>query len=150
MRAPVYPTKFKVRSVVIVFWLFLVALLTGCASRTGLVITRRDAKFALGANSTTCLATHAAPRDSELTLQRHLLIALRNCGFTLVSHEQADFTLTFWLDDSCETDKKVVYYQIGNWSDMQPLPISRTYRAPGQVVYPASPIVGQRIVDSDY
>lgn len=144
------PTKFKLHSVMAAFWLFLAVLFTGCASRTAYVITRRDAKYDLTANSKICLAPHAQPRDSELTLQRDLLIALPDHGITLVPHDQADFTLTYWLDDSWETGKKVVYYQNGAWSDFYPTANPMAYHAPGTVVYQENSFLGQRVVDSPH
>lgn len=128
------------RSVMVALWISLVVLFTGCASRTAYVITRRDAKFDLNANSKICLAPHAQPRNPELTLQRDLLSALQDHGFSLVPHDQAEFTLTYWLDDSWEAGKKVVYYQNGAWSDWHPMA--------NPTPYPS--LLSQRIVDSHF
>jgi hypothetical protein len=134
----------------------LVVLLTGCTSRTAYVIARRDASFDLNANSKICLAPHAQPRSSELTLQRDLLTALQDHGISLVPHDQADFTLTYWLDDSWKPGKKVVYYQNGAWSERHPMANPSFYQARGVIgtrspmIYVESSPTSQRVIDAPF
>lgn len=132
--------------------LTLTGLMTGCASRTALVIARSDAQFNLSATNKISLAAHAQPRESELALQQALLTALQEHGIELVSPAQADFTLAYWLDDSWKPGKKVIYYYNGGWQNTYPMaqPTFISAGPQGQVMYENQHPIRQRVVDSPY
>lgn len=132
--------------------LTLTGLITGCASRTALVIARRDAQFNLSAASKISLAAHAHPRESELALQQTLITALHERGIEIVPPAQADFTLAYWLDDSWKPGKKVVYYYDGGWQNTYPMAQPTfMYAGPqGQMLYEDQRPIRQRVVDSPY
>ena len=126
-----------------------VVVLTGCSSPTAYVIARRDARFNLSNASKITLAEHTHPRQSVELLKRDLVAALSERGITLVPLEQAEFTLTYWLDDSWKPGKKFEYE--GNPKMIYPRAIvvlpPRGFGGPSTVIYNESVIAAPRVVD---
>lgn len=145
-------TRFARRIACSALWLALLGLGNGCASHTTLVIARCDARFNLSAPHKIALAPHAQPRASELALQRALVAALQERGMAIVPPAEAEFTLTYWLDDSWKTGKKVVYYYDGDWSDTHPMaqPGAVFMGSQGNLFYEDQRPIRQRVVDSPY
>lgn len=149
------PKRIRLRLTVVLLWILLTIVFTGCASRTAYVVARLDPQFQISAKNKICLANHAQPRESELTLQRDLESALQEYGITLVPPDQAEFTLTYWLDDSWKTGKKIEYYYNGAWQDSDPMAHDPGLSAPGIGKYDAPMYqeftsVPKRVVDSPY
>ncbi|NOS72335.1 MAG: hypothetical protein HOP33_20725 [Verrucomicrobia bacterium] len=129
-----------------------VVVLTGCSSPNAYVIARRDARFNLSNASKIALGEHSHPREAEETLKRDLLAALTERGIALVPPEQAEFTLTYWLDDSWKPGKKFEYE--GNPSMMFPRPMvippPKGFGGSSTVIYQEPIITAPRVVDWPY
>jgi len=135
----------------LVLLLGLIAVVTGCASSTAYVIARGDTRFHLNATDRIALATHPKPSKSTLTLQQTLVTALQEKGIEIVSPAEAEFTLTYWLDDSWKPGKKVIYSQGGWQRDFYPVSAGGTFAGPygGIFGYSAEPIL-PKVVDSPF
>ena len=149
------PNIYMLRLASVLFWVSLFIISTGCASRTAYVVARQDPQFNISANSKICLANHAQPRKSELDLLRDLEIALQELGITLVPSDQAEFTLTYWLDDSWKVGKKIEYYYNGAWQDTDPMTHGTRYHETsggpyGAPLYQEFTSAPKRVVDSPY
>jgi len=132
--------------------LFSVVIIVGCSSTTAYVIARRDVRFNLSSTSKIVLGEHAQPREAEEVLRRDLVAALDERGVTLVPPEQAEFTLTYWLDDSWKPGKKFV--DEGNPNQMFPRSIMTSplvrLGGPSTVIYRESIINHPRVVEWPY
>ena len=136
----------------VVLGIALVVLFAGCASGTARVIAHREARFNLSPTNRICLAEHAQPRESEVTLQQALRVAVHERGIELVPSDQAEFTLTYWIEDSWKPGKKVVYYSNGRWSDVYPMTTPNPdIMGPWPGFYESRPdYVVQRVVNVPY
>jgi hypothetical protein len=132
--------------------LAVIVVLTGCSSPNAYVIARRDARFNLSNASKITLGEHSHPREAEEVLKHDLLAALTERGISLVTPEQAEFTLTFWLDDSWKPGKKFEYED--NSSIMFPRPMAipppRGFGSPSTVIYDGSVVEPPRVMDWPY
>ena len=104
---------------------------TGCASRTAYVIARQNARYPLTCANKIAIADHAHPREEEEVLRQALLGELRQQGFELVAPDKAEFSLTYWIDESWRRGKIVVSNREGFWADPN--------REPGTPYLPAVP-----------
>jgi hypothetical protein len=129
-----------------------VVVLNGCSSPNAYVIARRDARFNLSNASKITLGEHSHPRESEEALRRDLVAALGERGIALVPPEQAEFTLTYWLDDSWKPGKKFEYE--GNPNMMFPRPMvippPMGFGGPSTVIYQEPIIMSPRVVAWPY
>ncbi|HEX5219813.1 MAG TPA: hypothetical protein VFZ59_09620 [Verrucomicrobiae bacterium] len=82
-------------------------LLAGCSSGA-YVIARQNAQYQLSATNKITIADHAHPGPEEQSLRKALMSELRQKGFHLVSSEEADYALTYWIDVSWKRGKIVV------------------------------------------
>lgn len=135
-------------------WVLLLVLLagvTGCASNTAYVIARRDIRFNLTATNKLTLATHPHPSQSTRALHQTLVAVLEENGLELVPPAAAEFTLTYWLDDSWKPGKKVIYRQGGRQLDSYPMSPATFYADPsgGIFDYSAEPVI-PKVVDVPY
>lgn len=141
------------RSILTVLMACAFTAVTGCASRTAYVVARQNAQYRLSATNRIAIADHAHPREEETALRQALMAELRQQGFDLVAPDKAEFTLTYWIDESWKRGKLVVSNRAGTWADpdssYQNVP---PYFGPPGVPYPyAQPELGiQRVVDVPY
>jgi hypothetical protein len=89
---------------------------TGCASRGAYVFARQNAQYQLSATNQIAIADHAHPREEEQALRQALLAELEQQGFELVAPDKAEYTLTYWIDESWKRGKLVVSNREGTWA----------------------------------
>ncbi len=134
-----------------VLLLSVIVVFTGCSSPNAHVIARRDARFNLS-NASKITGEHSHPREAEEVLKCDLVAALGERGIALVPPEQAEFTLTYWLDDSWKPGKKFEYE--GNPNMMFPRPMvippPMGLGGPSTVIYHEPVIAAPRVVDWPY
>jgi hypothetical protein len=92
-------------------------LSTGCASRTAYVVARQNAQYPLSAANKIAIADHAHPREEERVLRQSLLAELNQQGFELVAPDKAEYSLTYWIDESWKRGRMVVSNREGSWAD---------------------------------
>jgi hypothetical protein len=91
-------------------------LTISCASPTAYVIARQSARYPLSLTNRITIADHAQPREEEQSLRTTLLAELHQLGFKVVSPDQAEYTLTYWIDESWKRAKIVVSDREGTWA----------------------------------
>jgi hypothetical protein len=130
-------------------WLFLALLLAGCAGRTTSVTAWANPKYSVTAPQRLALSPHTKPSPAETTLRMHLIAELERRGFELVAPTNADYTLTFWLEDSWKPGKRVEYYYHGQWTTIYPMTTRQPIAiGPWGDVYESEPaFIRKRVVD---
>jgi len=103
------------RFVLILLETCALTLATGCASRTAYVIARQNGGYQVGITNRITLADQAHPREEEQALRNYLLTQLPLQGFELVTPEQAEYALAYWIDKSWRRGKVVVSHRQGYW-----------------------------------
>lgn len=90
-------------------WLFpgllALATATGCASHKAYVLARRDPQYSPNPTNRIALVNHLKPRPEEEALRAILTAELKQLNFHLVPQEQADYTLTYWIENNWELRK---------------------------------------------
>jgi len=84
------------------------AMATGCASHKAYVLARRDPQYSPNPTNRIALVNHLKPRPEEQMLCIALTAELKQQGFHLVPQEEADYTLTYWIEDNWRPRKTPV------------------------------------------
>jgi hypothetical protein len=105
----------KTSRVILLFWLplTLAFLSAGCATQRPLVNTWRDPQFSPTPADKIALTDRPNPSAQDAAMDRLLVTELQREGFTLTSSDQADYLITYVLDEANE-ERKVVN---GSYSD---------------------------------
>ncbi|PYI82440.1 MAG: hypothetical protein DME26_17655, partial [Verrucomicrobia bacterium] len=119
----------------------------------------RDPQYSPNPTSRIALANHLKPRPEEEALCVALTAELKQQGFHLVPQEEADYTLTYWIEDNWylrEIPKRTYDPGVSPVSTpMQPLPpgaaaiysdpFNRSYRVTETLVDDSVPVQGIRL-----
>lgn len=102
------------------------ALLVGCASRSALLVARRDSAEAPTSMTGIALVNHPKPRPEDDRLERVLIETLQREGITPKPASEAEFVMACWIDDSWDEvvpatqtsyQRSVTHVTVGNASD---------------------------------
>lgn len=80
--------------------LVVVTISTGCASHTAYVLARRDASYSPNPTNKIAIVNHLHSRPEDQELSVALMAELKKQGFRLVPQEEADYTLSYWIEDN--------------------------------------------------
>jgi hypothetical protein len=89
-------------------------LVVGCSSSKAYVTAKCDSHCHFTPSSRISVAEHAHPRREEQFLHRALQTQLQQQGYQVTSPEQAEFTLTYWIEEAWLPGKQVVY-DVPDW-----------------------------------
>jgi hypothetical protein len=89
-------------------WLMVVALAPGCASHKAYVLARRDASFSPTPATRIAMVDHLKPRPEDQELSVALMAELKRQGFHLVPQGEAEYTLSYWIEENWRQRKVLV------------------------------------------
>jgi len=121
----------------------------GCASHKAYVLARRDGSYSPSPASKIAIVNNLKPRPEDQTLCVALMAELKQQGFRIVSQEEAEFTLSYWIEDNWHERKVPVRTYDSPGYDPRfspgPMPSSQLYAGgtpPGAIAY-QSPTAGR-------
>lgn len=125
-------------------------LTSACSSSKAYVTARSQPQSSFTPASRIAVAPHAAPRREEQVLQQALQLELSRQGFQVVPADQADFILTYWIEEAWKPGKQVIY-PVDDWPASLPPPLPPILAgAPAGIAYSPHYEPAPRIVDAPF
>jgi len=78
----------------------VLAMTAGCASHKAYVLARRDASFSPTLAARIAMVNQLKPRPEDQELAVALTAELKRQGFHLVPQEEAEYTLSYWIEEN--------------------------------------------------